>query len=254
VTSRVLLATVLASTLVRLAFSRIFFGFHGDEVELLEEAFRALGWLEATPWGLRNLLVPRLLVAPALWSASRLGIADTAHLLWIATWPFVILASLNLLLVHRLAERWADRRAADLAVVLYACHWIPLSFGATAYPRTLAVTCVLLATLALDGRDRDVSRGLGAGALIALAFAARYSEAIYLAPLACLAFAATRPRSGSPSAAARRWPSWRAIPASPLPCWPEAPGGSSATPATRSPAPSSIPPRARWSASRAWRP
>jgi hypothetical protein len=81
-------------------------------------------------------------------------------------------------------EQDPDHRRS-IAAGIYSFHWLPLGFGATVYPRTASTTCVLLAFL-LVCRDRDTGpvASIGAGGLISLAFAFRYSEVIYLAPLA----------------------------------------------------------------------
>ncbi|MEA2599088.1 MAG: mannosyltransferase 3 [Acidobacteriota bacterium] len=194
--TKTLLASLLgAATLVRLSLGYIFFGFHtGDDVEILQEGFlRALGW-PYRPWEIRNLLVPDALVAPAVWLASALGVTSTRTLVWLASLPFVLLASVNVLLVFLLARRWLEREGpALLAAALYACHWIPLGYGSTVYPRTVSTTCILLAALLLGERDGGRWREALAGGVLAVAFAVRYSEGIFLLP----AFVALWLRGGS---------------------------------------------------------
>ena len=186
---------VLTGTVVRLFLAHRYFGFRGDEVEVLEAAFGRLGILDYTPWDLRNLLLPDLVVSPTLWAAQALGVTDVGQRLWIATWPFVVCGSLNVVLIFALALRWTRQIAvAQLAAVLYSCHWIHLAYGATAYPRTAAVTCILAAALLLARPGRDVPRGLLAGAILAVAFAFRYSEIIFLGPLLGAAWLGTEDR------------------------------------------------------------
>lgn len=178
-------AIVLTTTVVRLLLGFVFFGFHtGDDVEILQEGFlRALGW-PYQPWEIRNLLVSDLLVGPVLALAAGLGIRSTQTLVWLSTLPFVLLASANVWLVYRLARRWlASEQPALLAAGLYAFHWLPLGYGSTVYPRTASTTCVLLAAL-LAGKKRTACwEAALAGGLIALAWAIRYSEAVFLLPL-----------------------------------------------------------------------
>jgi hypothetical protein len=177
----VLGATTVARVVLALAF-RGFLG--GDDVELLEAAFRRAFGLAYEPWRIRNLLVPDLLLAPLLRLASALGVRETGALIFVATLPFIALASVNVVLVYLLALRWSHERAvARLAATLFALHWLPLAYGATVYPRTLATTCVLLACLACLGRPVRPAAACAAGGLLALAFAERYSEAVMLAPL-----------------------------------------------------------------------
>ncbi len=156
--------------------------FTGDDVEVLETALVPVGFAYR-PWAIRNLLFPRLLVSPVLLLARAAGVADNLDLVRLAVLPFVVLTLCNALLVYRLALRLCDRRVATVAAGAFALHWLPLVYGGTVYPRTAGTTCILAAALLLAGGGRDLGRGCGAGALIALAFADRYSEAIYLAPL-----------------------------------------------------------------------
>ena len=80
-----------------------------------------------------------------------------------------------------------------MAAGLYALHWLPLGYGATTYPRTVAVTCLLgAALLACEEQVRPWPL-LGAGSLVAVAFACRYSEVVFLLPVALLAVAARSP-------------------------------------------------------------
>src|SRR5438034_8631940 len=81
-----------------------FFGFlTGDDVEVLSEAFRRAIGLHYPPWDVRNLFVPDVVVAPFVFVASRMGVRDTAHLIDVATLPFLALRALTIWLVHRLA-------------------------------------------------------------------------------------------------------------------------------------------------------
>src|SRR4051794_22270532 len=123
-----LVAILLTATLVRLGLGFVFFGFHtGDDVEILQAGLmRALGW-PYQPWEIRNLLVSDVFAAPAIALASVLGVSSTQTLAWLASVPNVLLASLNILLVHRLTLQWlGNRRAALLAAGLYGFHWLPL--------------------------------------------------------------------------------------------------------------------------------
>src|SRR5439155_24562273 len=91
----------------------------------------------------------------------------------------VALTALTIVLVRRLALQWSDgdERAAAVAMLLFALHWIPLGFGATTYPRTLAMVCVVVAVVVVGRMP------LLAGALLGVAFADRFSEVVFLLPL-----------------------------------------------------------------------
>jgi hypothetical protein len=151
-----------------------YYGFlTGDDVEVLSEAFRRARGLDFHPWDVRNLFVPDVVVAPFVWLAHG---ASTRATIFIASLPFIALTSLTIMLVFRLALRWCDERAAIVAALLFGAHWIPLGFGSTVYPRTLATVCVVAAALIVDRWP------FLAGALVGIAFADRFSEIVFLAP------------------------------------------------------------------------
>lgn len=164
---------------VQVFLSHRYFGFlTGDDVEVLEEAFRRAIDLVHQPWDIRNLFVPDVVVAPVVFIAHSLGIENRRLLTEIATVPFIALTLVTIVLVYRLTLQWTDdARAAIVAALLFALHWIPLGFGASVYPRTLATACIVGAALILDRYP------VAAGLLVGLAFADRFSEVVFLAPL-----------------------------------------------------------------------
>ncbi|HEX3067932.1 MAG TPA: hypothetical protein VHX14_05110 [Thermoanaerobaculia bacterium] len=174
-----LTAIIAAVAIAQFWLAYRYFGFMtGDDVEVLSEAFRRARGLDFHPWDIRNLFVPDVVVAPVVWTASRLGISNTRTLIFASALPFIALTSLTIWLVYRLATRWCgDDRAALVAALLFAMHWIPLGFGSTVYPRTLAAACVVAAALIVDRWP------FAAGALAGLAFADRFSEIVFLAPV-----------------------------------------------------------------------
>jgi len=158
-----------------------YFGFlTGDDVEVLGEAFRRAVGLAYTPWDVRSLFVPDVVVAPIVWLATRLGVSDVRNVVVLAAIPFMLLTAVTTLLVRRLTLRWSggDERAALLAMLFFALHWIPLGFGSTVYPRTLAMACIVAAALLVERLP------FAAGLLVGVAFADRFSELVFLAPLA----------------------------------------------------------------------
>jgi hypothetical protein len=173
---RSLAALIAAVAAVQIWMAYRYFGFMtGDDVEVLSEAFRRARGLRYTPWDIRNLFVPDVLVAPMVWLTRGLTTRST---IFVASLPFVALSAVTVFLVYRLALRWSsDERAAFVAALLFATHWIPLGFGSTVYPRTLATACVVGAALVVE------SWPFAAGMLIGVAFADRFSEIVFLAPL-----------------------------------------------------------------------
>jgi len=179
---------VAVTTALRLALAWRFFGFHtGDDVEIVQAALmRALRW-PYQPLGLRNLLASDILAAPMAWLASTLGVESVSSLVRLTSVPFVALASANVVLVHRLARSWlGDERPALLAAGLVALHWLPLGYGSMVEARVASTTCVLGAAALLLGGPGLRGRAWLAGGLMGVAWAFRYSEGIFLAPLLLL--------------------------------------------------------------------
>src|SRR5438270_12055453 len=172
---KALVAIIAATAAAQLWLAWRYYGFlTGDDVEVLSEAFRRARGLAYTPWNIRNLFVPDVVVAPVVFLSRGVSTRTT---IFLASLPFIALSSLTIWLVYRLALRWCDERAAIVAALLFATHWIPLSFGSTVYPRTLAAACVVAAALIVDRWP------FAAGLLIGVAFADRFSEIVFLAPV-----------------------------------------------------------------------
>jgi hypothetical protein len=170
-----LAAIIAISAAAQLWLAYRYYGFlTGDDVEVLSEAFRRGRGLAYAPWDIRNLFVPDVVVAPVVWLSRGVSTRTT---IFLASLPFIALSSLTIWLVCRLALRWCDERAAIVAALLFATHWIPLGFGSTVYPRTLAAACVVGAALIVDRWP------FAAGLLIGIAFADRFSEIVFIAPV-----------------------------------------------------------------------
>lgn len=189
---KAVLLLLLASTLLRLALAWGPLGFLvGDDVEVLATAFRRAAGLEYEPWRLRSLLLPEVLVAPWVWAGRALGVEAPDQLVRLALAPFVLLGSLSLFLLYRLTRAWTGEEGpALLAAGLYAGHPLFLAYTTSALPRVAAVAAILGAALLLSGPlarpGPDLGRGALAGTLVSLAFACRYSEVVFLLPLAVL--------------------------------------------------------------------
>ncbi len=195
---RLLWAVIVVSTLLRLWFAWGFLGFvTGDDVEVLEAGFHGALGLDYKPWEIRSLLMPEVVVRPALEAARWVGVSSQGGLVRAALLPFVLLGSLSIWLVFRLGARWAgDERAGLLAATVYAFHPLALVYGSAALPRGPAATALLAAAFLTIGHGRGLLRGAAGGALAALAFVTRYSEATLLVPLALLAWLWVDSRTG----------------------------------------------------------
>jgi hypothetical protein len=180
---------VLAATISQIALGIRYFGFFiGDDVEILAEAFRVARGIPYGAWDIRSLFVPHVVVAPAIRLAAAAGIRDNVLLIGAATVPFLLLSAATNWLVYRLAIRWTgDAAAAIAALALYAFHWIPLGFGSMVFPRIVSTFCIVGAALLLSSDDERGWRHVAAGLLMAIAFADRFSEIIFIVPLAMIA-------------------------------------------------------------------
>src|ERR1043166_2133446 len=106
---------ILGTTTLRLALGLHFYGFlTGDDVEILSAAFKNVYDLHYMPWNIRNLFISDFLVAPVLRLASAFRVTDTKTQLWIATFPFVCLSSINIFLTFVLANRWIKEKNAAI--------------------------------------------------------------------------------------------------------------------------------------------
>ena len=149
---------------------------------MISEAFRVATGYRYRAWDIRCLFVPDFVVAPPIWIASKLGVHDVKTLIEIATLPFIAAYVATIWLVHRVALRWSgNEMAALVASIVYAFHWIPLAFGSTVYPRTIATLCIVAAAALLDEKP------FLAGLLVGVAFADRFSEVVFLIPLLIVA-------------------------------------------------------------------
>ena len=184
-TRRLLVMLMAAAASAQFWIAWRFQGFlTGDEVEILAEAFRVATGAEYALWDIRNRFVAHFVAAPAVWISGLFsGRPDPL----VATVPYIALTTITIAVVHRLALEWSgDRRAAHVAALVFALHWMPLGFGGTTYPRVVAMACIATAAL-LVARGGGVSAHVLAGALAGLAVADRFSEVIFLVPLLIVA-------------------------------------------------------------------
>lgn len=180
---------------VKLLFAGFFPAFlTGDDLEIVETAAKYAAGLDYQPWVLRSLFHPLLLAYPFVRAGAGAGLGDPGWIAFFAALPTILFSTLAVLLVFRLARSWGwPEGTARAAAFLYAFHWLCLGFGSTQYPRPIS-TCLLLGAFLLVARPpRDGRRAFLAGALVAAAFAVRWSEVVALVPL--LAWCAWRQRS-----------------------------------------------------------
>lgn len=181
-TARWGLVFLLGLTLaIRLAIAAEPLGFlTGDDVEMLQAGWMLAGALEYTPWEIRSLFVPHLLVTPALLIGEQLT-GEPRWLIFYSTVPFILIGIANIWLVYRLALRILPAEWSLVAASVYALHWLPAAYGTTPYPRTFSTSLILVAALVLSRQKHGKLASFLAGVAIAAAFTARYSEIIFFA-------------------------------------------------------------------------
>jgi hypothetical protein len=191
-----LLAAVLALSLAtKLAFARHFDGFlTGDDLEVVETALKySSPAFDYTPWSLRNLFHPVVLVAPVLKVAGCFGNLTPELAAFLAAVPTAVLSTAAIALLFVLARRIGLSVAVALAAaLLYAVHWIHWAYGGTQYPRPISTAFFLTAVLLTTAVRRRVLCDFLAGVLAAAACAVRFSEGVLIVPL--LGFAWIRSR------------------------------------------------------------
>jgi hypothetical protein len=187
-------ALLCSTALLKLFFAWRFPAFlTGDDLEVIETAAKYAVGLDYQPWVIRSLFHPLLLAYPAVKAGALLGLADARWITFFAALPDVLFSTAGILLLNRLArDLGCSPAAARAASFLYAFHWLPLAYGSTPYPRPIS-SVLLLGGFLLVERSRGGGKCAAlAGALVACAFAVRWSEGLMLAPLAAFAWWRTR--------------------------------------------------------------
>jgi hypothetical protein len=190
----VLGALGVLSIATKLVFAARFDGFlTGDDLEVVETALKYSTNFDYTPWSLRNLLHPIVLVSPLLRTAESFGTLTPELATFLAAVPTALFSTAAIALVFALARRiGATDNVALVAAFLYAVHWLPWAYGGTPYPRPISTAFFLAAILLATASRRPLLCGFLAGVLAAAACAIRFTEGVLLIPL--LGFAWVRSR------------------------------------------------------------
>ncbi|MDQ2978146.1 MAG: hypothetical protein M3R62_02925, partial [Acidobacteriota bacterium] len=137
---------LLASTAAfKLALAWIYPGFlSGDDFEIVATAAKYAIGLDYAPSDIRSLFHPLVMAWPAVRLGVLAGLLGPRWLTFLACLPTVFFSTLGIWLLYRLARAlsWSEA-ASRVAAFLFAVHWLPLTYGATQYPRPIS-TCLLL--------------------------------------------------------------------------------------------------------------
>jgi hypothetical protein len=156
----------------------------GDDLEIVQTAARYAAGVKYQPWDIRCLFEPLFIVWPVMKLAVICGARDPGTLSAVAAIPAVLFSTAAIAGVFALARRFgAPSATAGAAAWLYALHPLPLGYGATPFPRPISAALIVAAfLLAFDPRRRALAF-VGAGFLVGMAFAVRWSEGVVLVPL-----------------------------------------------------------------------
>jgi hypothetical protein len=173
-------ALSLAVRLVNAGSSYGFFS--GDDVEIHEMTFAALFHLDWPIWELRSPFYPMLFIYPVQWAAVQAGFTDTASLVFVGRAVVAAFSTLTLALLFVIGRRWFGLPVAILAVLFLGISSLHVTFGSSELPRPVATFFVLGAFGCL--RFRTGASSAASGALLGIAAAMRFSEAVFLLPAA----------------------------------------------------------------------
>ena len=183
---RGLAGLALATCLLKLALAWTSPGFFsGDDVEVHEMSMAALFRENWPVWQLRSAFFPMLVVYPAQRVAAGMGAVSPEALVFAGRAAVAVLSTVTIVLTWLAARRLApaDPRIAALAVVFLAVNKLHISFGSSELPRPVSTLFVVAAFLFVLRRGLLLSAG--AGLLLGIAAAFRFSEVVFL-PAAAL--------------------------------------------------------------------
>lgn len=182
--ARLVLIVIALSGVVKLAIAYTHPGFWtGDDVEVHEMTFAKLfGW-QWRAWELRMPFYPLGVIFPAQYLAKAAGFGDAATLVFVGRAVVAVCSLVMLWLTFRSSLRLdASMAAAILGVVILATNQLHTVGGTTELPRTVS-TVFVVAAFALLLKPTSSLQSAGAGGLIAIASAMRFSEEIFVAPV-----------------------------------------------------------------------
>ncbi|MDQ6893237.1 MAG: hypothetical protein M3167_11240 [Acidobacteriota bacterium] len=150
----------------------------------MQAAAKYAAGVSYSPWVLRCLFHPLVLVWPVMKAGVLAGASDPGSFDFLAALPTLFFSSLSVALVALLARRWGWPISTALAAAfLYGVAWLPLAYGASPYPRPISTALLLAAFVLATSERRPSAACLAAGALAGAAFAVRWSEGAVLLPL-----------------------------------------------------------------------
>ena len=197
--SRALLAALIGTTAaLKVALAWAYPGFlSGDDLEIVLTAARSAVHLDYSPWPIRSLFHPLVLVLPVMKTGVAAGLESPRWLTLLAALPTAAFSTLSVWLAYRVARALGAAEGTALAAAfLCATAGIPFAHGATPYPRPISAALLLAAFFLLVRRAAGWRDAAAAGVLTAAALAVRWSEGLAVVPLFVVALATDSGRTG----------------------------------------------------------
>lgn len=155
--------------------------FSGDDVEIHEMSIGMLLGKRWSVWELRSAFFPLTFVYPAQWLAQAAGADGPDALVLAGRTSVAFLSSAAIPLTWVAARRVTPKepQIANLAVIFLAVNKLFISFGSSELPRPVSSLFVLGAFILL--LRPAVIPAIGAGVLLGIAIAFRFSEVVFVA-------------------------------------------------------------------------
>lgn len=180
-----LLSVVFVSLNIHLAINYVGF-LTGDEVELIESALKITMDTNYQPWNIRNLLISNLIFSPILSAAKLIGTPNPMMFILITRIIVIGFSALSIWFVFLICRQLTDDYTCPfIASYFYAFSFLTMTFSSSGFARQISTTFILAALLILVKNEPDSRNFFFSGILMAVAFASRYSEIIFLVPMLC---------------------------------------------------------------------
>lgn len=182
---RWVLIAIAGSVLLKLWNVYRYYGFYyGDDVEIHVMTFSVLRHVDLGAWDLRSPFYPLTFIFPVQWLLSLIGVIDPAILILAGRVVVAGFSCVNVWLTYRIGHALSKNPALGLlGAFLLAFSGLHVRLASTELPRTVSTAFLLFAYLAVL-ESRAFGSAMVAGLSMGVAASMRFSEAIFVIPLA----------------------------------------------------------------------
>ncbi|MFH1279789.1 MAG: glycosyltransferase family 39 protein [Candidatus Eisenbacteria bacterium] len=187
--TRVVLLIILLSAVIKVLNAWFYFGFFaGDDVEVHQMTFaKIFGWHDWRAWDLRSPFYPFVFLYPVQAFLRAGGAESTALLVFAGRLVVIGFSLLTLWLLYHVGRReFGSAPAAILGVIALALSSLHTTHASSELPRTVSGFFILLVFFFVHP-DRPTRRWpilLGSAIALGIGVSIRFSEIVFLAPLA----------------------------------------------------------------------